>query len=231
MRTFATPLSVLFFLFSVSGALAAERTNPNANPPAESAPVEDAPVKHKERPLALADPDKRWVIGGETGFGATSYQGRLGDEIDSYRASANASKTAAINLGGYYGWRIGDSNWIVGPALSLNYETFNSDFTGDLTVATLFIGGTIQYYFDSNIKDGFFGRFDLGFVDTALSTNNWDNSSNNEKNYSGAGTHLAFGYAIPLGRVSLPLMLQWQHTSSQHASTSNAVFFTAGIVY
>ena len=179
----------LLSVFFCASALGADRTNPNLTVPGER-------TDERAAPAPAAKMDRKWFAGFDAGFGTAKYSGALKTEIDGYRYGNSADRSPMVNLEGYFAWRLGTSRTILGPTLAIAFESYNTTTTSDLEVGNYFFGGMVEHYFDDEIRRGFYGRFDIGFNEIALSRSG---NTTSDRSYDGTGIRLGFGYAIPAG--------------------------------
>ncbi len=222
------PRRTFFALFAfalTTATFAAERSNPNVEPvPVD--PDRPSPPEH----------EKRWCVGANIGYGFASYSGELKDDIHSFTQNFDGKRGGAVSFDAFFGWRLSNRKTVIGPALSIFFDSYRADFHDNLDLTTYILAFTVQHFFSGDIHRGFFARIDAGLADTSLTYGSYqphsNGSSSSIRDYGGTAVRVGLGYSIPLGsKFGVPLRVDWQSTSSHGDTNSNAVIGTAGFTF
>jgi hypothetical protein len=175
--------------------------------------------------------DETWYWGFNLGGGTVHYKDAIQTSVD---ASNSIPGTNHVNVyvDGYF----------VGPlenrqtALGVSFGGFGDVYSNEArdtsrVLTTAIVAFSAHHYFHSNFGDGLFARGDIGIA-TAGETNRVGGVKSDIDPKRGIGTRLGVGYSFLLSNETrLPLTIQWQHASIRSDNGSNALIFTAGLMF
>lgn len=212
-----TFLLIVLLALGASSAFAADpKSNPNGGGTASS----------EER-----NHDESWYWGFNLGGGKTKYTDSTLQAAADHDANLPGVSHATVYFDVYFMWPLENKQTALGVSLGGVNDAYSVDSNNSTSVTASLLAFTAQHWFSSNIGDGFFGRGDIGFA-SSRATDKTLGITTESDTKGGMGLRLGVGYSILLSNETrLPLMIQWQHAGTSDRTGSNAVIFSAGLLF
>jgi hypothetical protein len=175
--------------------------------------------------------DESWYWGLNLGGGKISYQDPVQASVDGTSAVPGTDH-ATVYFDFYFVGPLQDRKTAMGVSFGGIGDAFSNDARATKrSLMTSMLAFTTHHYFNSNIGDGLFGRADVGLA-SASETSETAGVERDSDPARGLGVRLGVGYSILLSNETrLPVLIQWQHASIENHSGSNALVFTAGLMF
>jgi hypothetical protein len=191
----------------------------------------DEKVDSVAAPANERNHDESWYWGFNLGAGKISYQDPVQAGVDATNAVPGTDH-ATVYFDFYFVGPLEDRKTAMGVSFGGIVDAFSNDARNTKrSMATSIVAFSTHHYFNSNIGDGLFGRADIGL---ASATDQIESAGVEVKTdpARGLGVRLGIGYSILLSNETrLPLLMQWQHASIENSSGSNALVFSAGLMF
>lgn len=221
MSTFKArlPATLILSLALLPSTQAAKRA-----PPPEPTPEAKA-VAPEERNI-----DEDWYWGFNLGGGSMKYSDATTErDAESLKALPGMSH-ATLFFDLKFLWPMANRKTAIGVGLGGVNDTYEQGGV-KLDVRTSLLTFSTLHFFSSNIGDGVFGQAEMGLA-TARQEATGPSVTVRSDTDHGTGIRLGLGYSFLLSNETrLPLTVLWQHANVKNNSGSNAVLFSAGLLF